>query len=641
MTQEQTQEFVKGCIRGEPPPCASACPFRLDVKDFLAKCARGKWTSAYKTYRNAVVFPVVVAELCGAPCRGVCKLTEQPIELSAVERTMLSNVKKRGADFYAIPPKPQRILIIGAGLRGLACALGLAQKQYQVTVTDPQDGWGGAIRSHPKFDVFDADFRDQFSAVKVEFRYGEMNPETSGYDAVLTAVDRDDPIASIVDGAADALRLETYVQTGVMPEAQPSAYRCTESPPPRELSEPEARAESARCEQCDCSACLDACPMLKSYRKDPKRLALEFFTDAFVNPPLSTHSMTREAYSCMDCGACKAACPQSIDLGRLFHAYRRMRFENGTTPAAFHDIFLRRMERFNESGRVLAPLDGSRYVYFPGCAVATELPDTSARAFDFLRERYGAGLLERCCGSPLIWAGVDSEPPKLDLNATYIYACPSCAESLRAQLPNIATLSVYDLLSGTGIADAPTFTLFHACAARDNHALQGAVERLASGASLTVNRSTLNCCGYGGQTQLANPRQYRETVESNVRSDSNPYLVYCANCRETFKRQGKECYHILELLFPAANVNDALPLTIPDDVRDYMAANLILERDVLDVIRYAESSGEKFTTADGSLIASLVRGALTYWVEYRPIGDSFEVSSAYYHRMKFRQGGAR
>ena len=55
---------------------------------------------------------------------------------------------------------------------GLACALNLAQKRYQVTVFDKEAGWGGSLRSHPRFAEFDADIALQFSAVEVEFRFG-------------------------------------------------------------------------------------------------------------------------------------------------------------------------------------------------------------------------------------------------------------------------------------------------------------------------------------------------------------------------------------------------------------------------------------------------------------------------------------
>ncbi len=73
---------------------------------------------------------------------------------------------------------------------------------------------------------------------------------------------------------------------------------------PEGYSEDEARAEAQRCLHCDCDDCLMACEMLKRFRKEPKKMAVEVFTDMGVNPPLSSRNVTREVYSCNVCGYC-------------------------------------------------------------------------------------------------------------------------------------------------------------------------------------------------------------------------------------------------------------------------------------------------------------------------------------------------
>jgi Fe-S oxidoreductase len=376
--------------------------------------------------------------------------------------------------------------------------------------------------------------------------------------------------------------------------------------------------------------------MLRSFKKEPKRLAVDFFVDTHVNPPLSRHSLTREAYSCTDCKACKAACPKNIDLGNLFTAYRKMRADNGTVPTAFHDIFLRRMHDFNASGHYTMPT--GKYLYFPGCSVSTDLPKTSQRVFEYLRERYGAGLWEHCCGSPARWAALDYDfglDKQFD-GVTVIYACPSCAVSLQAQFPNLELVSVYELLNASDFQPPNAdFMLFNACSARDNAKLTDAVQRLLG----DIPQSELKCCGYGGQTMIANPAQYKETVQGNAEESTLPYLVYCANCRDTFRHQGKECRHILELIFPGDNDAEVKGmLTFSAAAKANMEAQMISEADVYDVIKYAEQSGDKLD-GGGVFIASLERPVLTYWVEYRALdGGKYFVESAYYHRMKFRTG---
>ena len=73
MTPEEFTALTARCFRGEPASCSTACPFHLDIRSFLDKAAKGKWASAYKLLRNATVFPVIVAELCEAPCREQCQ----------------------------------------------------------------------------------------------------------------------------------------------------------------------------------------------------------------------------------------------------------------------------------------------------------------------------------------------------------------------------------------------------------------------------------------------------------------------------------------------------------------------------------------------------------------------------------------
>ena len=56
--------YCDECCQGDPPVCSCDCPFQVDVRDFISKTQRGSFDAAYKTFRNAVVFPRIVAEIC-------------------------------------------------------------------------------------------------------------------------------------------------------------------------------------------------------------------------------------------------------------------------------------------------------------------------------------------------------------------------------------------------------------------------------------------------------------------------------------------------------------------------------------------------------------------------------------------------
>ncbi|MDR0839639.1 MAG: hypothetical protein LBN99_08400, partial [Oscillospiraceae bacterium] len=60
---EDVTVITSACVEGANPPCARACPFTLDVRAFVGRAEKGKWQTAFKSYRDAVVFPELVSRL--------------------------------------------------------------------------------------------------------------------------------------------------------------------------------------------------------------------------------------------------------------------------------------------------------------------------------------------------------------------------------------------------------------------------------------------------------------------------------------------------------------------------------------------------------------------------------------------------
>jgi glutamate synthase (NADPH/NADH) small chain len=183
------------------------------------------------------------------------------------------------------------------------------------------------------------------------------------------------------------------------------------------------------------------------------------------------------------------------------------------------------------------------------------------------------------------------------------------------------------------------------------------------------------CCGHGGHIRLANPELYDEIVQHRAEASEKPYLVYCANCREVFASRGKECAHILDVVLgrevdsrvptlqqkrdnslrvkkelmsriqhedfaPEEHPWDAIKLVIGPELQESMERRLISAADIKEAIWLAEASGDKFVDgSDGMSLCSMVRPVITYWVQYRELAPgTYEVCSAYYHRMRFERG---
>lgn len=743
MKLEDATAYTAKCFHGEPASCSYACPFHMDIRSFLEKAGKGRWMAAYKTLRNATVFPVIVSVLCEQLCRTHCQRTQigdEAIALRDLEAACIRYAKNRKAESYVIPPKNKRIAIIGAGTAGLSCALNLAQKKFPVTVFEKQNSWGGALRTHPRFAEFDADIALQFSTVKVDFRYGtEISAldELVEFDAVYIATgaggnsfgllqswERDllttsnpkvfmggtlcgsTTMEGIAQGVEGSRTIEVFLQTGKaahtygsydkdncerylkhdravsMPRVEPSS--------PDGYTEEEAKKEAARCFHCDCDICMAACEMLKNFRKNPHKIAVEVFNDMGVNAPFSVRTGTREVYSCNICGYCKSVCPEKVDMGALLQFSRAARMSAGIHPAALHDFWLREMDFAASEGSFASAPKGKatcEYAFYPGCQLGASNPEHVMKSYEFLSEKYDAGIFLGCCGAPAYWAGNEArlraniEKTRQDWidmgKPTLVFACATCESIFSLFLPEIKRVSLYELLAESdGILPAGAFpeaAVFDPCAAREDSEMQSGVRKLAgkAGVSIAELQERNRCCGYGGHMRIANPALYDEITQHRAEASEKPYIVYCANCKEVFASKGKECAHILDMVFglnpghqmpslqakrdnslkvkkelmkkwdvdfkPETHEWDELTLIINNEILKRMDKKLISAADLKEAIWSAERSGDKFYDAsDGMCMCSMVKPVITYWVQYKKTAPkTYEIFSAYYHRMRF------
>ncbi|MDR0936383.1 MAG: FAD-dependent oxidoreductase [Oscillospiraceae bacterium] len=737
MQQAEIIAYAERCFGGEPASCTYACPFRLDIRTFLERVSRGKWKQAYKTFRNATVFPGVAAALCSAPCRGRCQreaLGDEPLNLSAIENAVIRFAPDKRGEQYVLPAKKGSVAVVGAGLAGLAVALGLAQKKYSVTVFEKENEWGGKLRANEKFSYFEEDINNQFAFDKPEFRFNteiKSLENLEEFDAVFVASGKngldfglsrtfdkklrnsenpriffgggivgEDAIHSLASAPDSARMLEVFLQTGKASATYGSYDKrdCghyvehfgVEKKPlvlpasGGEYSEAEAKAEAARCMQCDCRKCLANCEMLEKFKKLPKKIASEVYTDIGAAPPYSTHMITRETYSCLDCGYCGAVCPEGVNVGEILHLSRVQRAEDGVAPAALHDFWLREMTHAaTDAGYVYAKNDKCEYLFFPGCQLGAMEPEHVIKSYEFLENNYNCGIFLGCCGAPAYWAG------RMDLfgenisnirdiwgksgKPALVIACATCERMFKETLPEIQVISIYELMEKSkiqqlSIINYPLSIVFDPCSAREDSAMKTAVRSLAasSGIALEELENPGKCCGNGGHIRAANRKLFEEMSKNRAEESPLPYIVYCANCRDVFDERGKECLHILDILFglkpgiapligekrrnrmevklkmqeklegfSKENPQNSIELVIEAVLAEEIDRKLIGEDEMREAIEKAEKSGVKFIDSENIIQCSLVKGSLTYWVRYKSLGNGkFEIKNAYYHRMR-------
>ena len=482
-------------------------------------------------------------------------------------------------------------------------------------------------------------------------------------------------------------------------------------------SKEEAVSEARRCLLCDCTECRDACELFDFFRKNPKQIAGEAMTSLHSKAGITKQVATKLIASCNLCGLCGKVCPEGIDMGQLAYDFRYFTAQSKTYPPAFSDFFIRDMIFSNETAGLIRSAPGyerAKHLFFPGCQLGAGDPNYVVKSYRYLLERFpDTAIMLGCCGAPADWGTEKALNQKTidkisDTWNTFgkpviIFACPTCQRQLNKYLPEAKQISLYEIIAENGLPEGGAklgqtligqkpMCVFDPCTARDNMDMHESVRRIAamSGAKLEelfYSREKARCCGWGGHIRSANPILADRIVDNRIQASENPYIAYCTNCRDTFAWKGKECVHILDLVFGLNKDGDtppslgarrknkllakkmlqeqcfgeisqetkedapvmkedaltrdehALNIEISSDMIEKMNRLLILEEEACRVIEHCETTGNKFYDVEKNcFIGHLQIGIITYWVNYEKHGDKYILTNVYSHRMEILDG---
>ena len=735
-------DLVVDCLQFERAFCGAECPFNIDIPNFIGTLQQGRFNSAYKTYQHAVGFPGIVSSLCHEPCKLVCPLKDNggAISLRLLEKAAMKYARSTNPDQFNMPPKDKRIAIIGGGICGLACALRLSTRKYDVTVFEKSDKIGGHLYDVADSKIFLEDIELQFSFESYSLVLNrEINDlKELDFDAIFIATGKDgsdfgllrsndgayatsaqgvfiggsitgaNTMQAIAQGLEASNAVERYLKIGKM--NQPLAEQGTKLtldairiipndailPANADLySKEETISEAKRCLKCKCDACNHYSPLLSYFDKFPRRVTEEVEITLVPSSLDGDASIaTRLIATCNQCGLCKEVCPVNIDVGKfLLESHRTMR-EKDKMPWAFHEFFLRDMEFSNSDAALTKLPEGyskSSYFFFPGCQLGASDPEYVLSSYRFLTNRFpDTALMLNCCGAPADWAG--DEPihnramQQIKENwislgkPTAIFACPMCKKMFQDYLPEIKGIFLYDLIEEKDINPSNKFkeiaaSVFDPCASRHEPELQNSIRKMATKVGfklepLPMEGKMAECCSYGGQVAIANPPYASYTARKRIAQNDNPYITYCSNCRDIFTREGKQTWHILDVLFdleqksretlPSISQrrynrlllrqqvlsefwneqftikNEDMVIQIPEKLKEKLNNEYILESDIQKVIAECEQSGSKIYDPAKDIYTGYMQiGNMTIWAVYRTIKeDNYELVNAYCHRMK-------
>ena len=183
------------------PPCNNTCPAGENIQAWLYLAEEGDYEGAWQEILKNNPLPAVMGRACYHTCEGACNrgAVDEAVGIHAVERFLGDEANKQGwMPKYEAKPSGKKVLVVGAGPAGLACAYHLTRMGHAVTVTDASDKAGGMMRyGIPRYrlpsEALDGDIK-RIEKMGVSF---QMNTyiedllkarEAGGYDALFVAI---------------------------------------------------------------------------------------------------------------------------------------------------------------------------------------------------------------------------------------------------------------------------------------------------------------------------------------------------------------------------------------------------------------------------------------------------------------------
>ena len=422
-TKEELEARESLCVHEQPAFCTAACPMKLDAREFARLCAEGDFTAARAMLERITPFPLILASGCPAPCAEKCRLGEleggEGLDLPALERAALRLGSPRTGRGLLRFKKKKTAAVIGAELFTLATAAELARKSYPTVFYVREPDAAALVAACAPFPLSEdlAAETERLLAMDLDVRYGSaltpallerererdilcvsreylrlLSPDEEP-DAVtllcpaLGVLARGDGEQGALFDAAGRASAPDRLAQGMDPATMRGDEGSVESrlytdlsavSPSRRIPEPpggysagEARAEAARCIQCECIECLKGCAYLRHYDKFPRILTREIYNNAGII--MGDHMMNKALNSCALCGQCTVTCPNGYDMAEICLSARENMVATGKMSLAVHEFAS--MTRYSPTARAFLcrrqpGYERCRYVFFPAARPA-------------------------------------------------------------------------------------------------------------------------------------------------------------------------------------------------------------------------------------------------------------------------------
>ncbi len=132
----------------DPAPCRLTCPAGQNVQGYVQMVKEGKYKEALKIIMEDHPFPGVLGRICPHECEDACRRcdVDEPIAIRDLKRLAADQFDPREIEIDCLPPRKEKVAIIGSGPSGLSAAYHLARNGVLSTVFEALPEAGGMLR---------------------------------------------------------------------------------------------------------------------------------------------------------------------------------------------------------------------------------------------------------------------------------------------------------------------------------------------------------------------------------------------------------------------------------------------------------------------------------------------------------------